>query len=104
MKSLVILLSLPVLFLVSCQPTQVRQEPLPPVFKPTPVTTPPKPKPVSTVENEKPLENELRPLTPDPRNTNPSRQIPRFQVPDNIQPKVPDGINQAEFLELKWTR
>ena len=29
-------------------------------------------------------------------------EIPRFEVPENIQPKMSDGINQAEFIELKW--
>lgn len=87
----------------SCQPTQVVTEPLPPVIKSTPVVSKPKPRPKVAPEIEKPLKDELRPLTPDPVNTNPGREIPRFKVPENIQPKVADGINQAEFLELKWS-
>lgn len=41
-------------------------------------------------------------LTPDPTKLVPVDTIPTFVVPENIQPKVSDGINQAEFIELKW--
>lgn len=44
----------------------------------------------------------IQPLTPDPTAVTPVSDIPRYEVPENVQPQVSDGINQAEFIELKW--
>lgn len=52
----------------------------------------------TTIAKEEPL----NPLIPDPTNLTPLNSVPKFPVPDNIQPKIQDGINQGVFLELKW--
>ncbi len=47
--------------------------------------------------------SELNPLDTNPLNAIPEVEaIPRFQVPENVQPKVTDGIDQGLFIELKW--
>ena len=65
--------------------------------------TPSKPKTTSSPAIVKKEEKKVDPLLPDPVNVTPQvAEIPRFEVPENIQPSVTDGINQAEFIELKW--
>lgn len=62
-----------------------------------------KKKPVSTATAttiSKP--DPVDPLKADPVQITPLNEIPKFKVPENIQPKVTDGINQGLFIELKW--
>lgn len=42
------------------------------------------------------------PLAADPLSVLPGNEVPSFDVPLNVQPKVADGINQGIFIELKW--
>ena len=127
MKFFVYTLPLAVILLASCQKNQPAAT-LPPVVqqkkvanttsktkktsskpkkkktyrKPT-TKTKSKPKPSSTTgkvisENR----DTLTPLNPDPVNVSGEDVIPNFAVPENIQPKVEDGINQGLFIELKY--
>jgi hypothetical protein len=95
---------LPPLLLVSCQTTPIRQEPLPPLVRSSAVDYSEGDSMTSLPDSSRDDidENEIRPLTPDPVNTMPEKKVPRYNVPENVQPKVPDGINQGEFIELKW--
>lgn len=97
----------------SCQQFQPQPATLPPVVEQKPPTVTSKPKRTTRSTNSsKPktnstattinTESEINPLNPDPTKVSAIDEIPRFQVPDNLQPKVSDGINQAEFIELKW--
>ncbi|GHC59573.1 hypothetical protein [Roseibacillus persicicus] len=112
MKKLITVAPLLVLVTTSCQQLQPTPTTLPPVVEKAPtVTSKPtrstrsssssKPKPSSTTTTDK-TESEISPLTPDPTKVATIDEIPRFEVPDNVQPKVSDGINQGEFIELKW--
>jgi hypothetical protein len=99
---LLLLSPLPAL-LLSCQTTPIRQEPLPPVVRSSPADI----RETSTRSIPEPEENdteedEIRPLDPDPVNIAPKKKVPRYDVPENVQPKVSDGINQGLFIELKW--
>lgn len=100
MKILPLLVPASILF-VSCQPITPTQPTLPPVVKSTPVVT----NPTKKYLPRKP-KVEVEAETPDPRIPDPVKpmvtEIPRFKVPENVQPKVSDGINQGEFIELKW--
>ena len=98
------------IFAVSCQNNSVsQQETLPPVVKRAPVESKPKPK-RKKHKSTKPTKPKAEvtpvvvdPTIPDPTNVTPTTTaIPRFKVPENIQPKVQDGIDLGEFIELKW--
>ena len=70
-------------------------------------TTKPKTSSSSSSSSSKPTvtttkKETVSPLIPDPARVAQVTEIPVFKVPDNIQPSIPDGINQAEFIELKW--
>jgi hypothetical protein len=97
----------------SCQQNSTAVETLPPVVEKRPAEV--KPKKRTTRSYKKPSKpkkestattiakkEEINPLAADPVKINPIDEIPRFEVPENVQPKVSDGINQAEFIELKW--
>lgn len=104
-------LAVGVFSLVSCQNpfAKTEPEPVPKVVtyqKPTkkPATTwKPKKTAVVKATPEVELEETISPLTPDPTNTLNKTEIPKFEVPENIQPKVADGIDQGAFIELRWT-
>ncbi|MBK1835349.1 hypothetical protein [Roseibacillus ishigakijimensis] len=78
---------------------------MPPVTQP-PVVTAPEPRPTRVYREETGASDEKKevadPLAPDPSKVGARSTIPRFEVPDNVQPKVSDGINQGQFLELRW--
>ena len=114
MKKIPILLSGFITFAVaSCANNQRQQvQTLPPVVKKASETPKkrtytakkksyPKPK-ASTATTLTDTPSALNPLIPDPIKANPVTEIPRFEVPANLQPKVADGINQGLFIELKW--
>lgn len=91
------------LLLASCQQTPTRQQALPPIIKSEPVVAKPTKKYVAPKPKVEKLPEAPDPKIPDPTKATPSiTEIPRFKVPDNLQPKVSDGINQGEFIELKW--
>jgi len=105
-----LLLTLSASSFVACQnPFQRSPEPQPVpkvVTYQKPKTTTWKPKKtavVNTTSAETVIEDPISPLTPDPTNTLHKTEIPKFEVPDNIQPKVADGIDQGAFIELRWT-
>jgi len=100
------------IFAVSCQKNTVQPQTLPPVVQKAsepskPKYKPKKKKPTSSAIKPK-VKEEIKPLVVDPTIPDPSKvtptvtDIPRFEVPENIQPKVADGINLGEFIELKW--
>lgn len=102
MKILPLLVPAAVL-MASCQQTPAPQKTLPPVIKSEPVKVQPKKKYVAPKPKVEKLPEVPDPKIPDPTRTTPTvTEIPRFKVPDNLQPKVSDGINQGEFIELKW--
>lgn len=112
MKKLLSAIPLVAFLATSCQQNTPVAETLPPVVKKAPtVTSKPKKRNYrSNRPSSKPKvdpvlvkkEETIDPLTPDPTSVVQVAEIPRFEVPDNLQPKVSDGINQAEFIELKW--
>ncbi|MGJ8724011.1 MAG: hypothetical protein ACSHYB_05600 [Roseibacillus sp.] len=119
MKKLLSVIPLVAFLGTSCQQNTPTVKTLPPVVEkkaPTVVskpkkrtyrpkkTTKPKTTPTSTPTPTPttPKEKAFDPLTPDPTQVTQIAEIPRFEVPENIQPNVTDGINQAEFIELKW--
>lgn len=111
-KRMKILLTIPfIVFSISCQQiTPPTVKTLPPVVETSPTQNPKAKKhSPSKIKESKPLAIEapelkstVNPLTPDPSVVTPTTTIPRFEVPENVQPKVSDGINQGEFIELKW--
>ncbi|MEM9283736.1 MAG: hypothetical protein AAGA96_18085 [Verrucomicrobiota bacterium] len=82
---------------VSCQPVTSPPPPVTPIVTKAPEL--PKPKVKKTYQS-KPDVPAVEPL--DTTDVEPL-EIPKFEVPDNIQPKISDGIDQSEFIELKWT-
>ena len=114
MKTLLLIAPVAVLLSVSCAWNTPAVATLPPVVekkaaatsKPNPkkrVTrnrlSSPKPDATATTLTE---EKVVDPLIPDPLNVTPVTDITKFEVPENIQPKFSGGINQGEFIELKW--
>lgn len=114
-KLLLPIVPLAALLTASCQQNSAPVRTLPPVVEQRPVAVS-KPKKRSTrtyrsSNTSKPkidatattiTKEEINPLDADPTKVTPVVEIPRFEVPENVQPKVSDGINQAEFIELKW--
>lgn len=111
-KTLLPVLPLAVIMASSCQQNSTALNTLPPVVekRPAAVSKPKKKsnrststsKPASETTSTDLAANDLNPLQADPAQVTPFNDIPRFEVPENVQPKVSDGINQAEFIELKW--
>ncbi|MDP0490298.1 MAG: hypothetical protein Q7Q71_04525 [Verrucomicrobiota bacterium JB023] len=100
-------------FLVSCQPTSQPRNTVQPVV----TQRPPAPSvpassssqrrtsttPSSVSVPEPKIEPKTESLSkPDPLKSLQKEEVPSFDVPDNIKPKVSDGIDQGVFIELKW--
>ena len=117
MKIIQIGIPLVAVLVSSCQQSRPPVATLPPVVEKQVVSNSTKPKtkkrsyrkPTSSTQTKPTAtattiakEEPVNPLIPDPTNLTPLNSVPKFPVPDNIQPKIQDGINQGVFLELKW--
>lgn len=113
MKKLLFVVPFLAFLVTSCQQNTPVAKTLPPVVEKRPVVSKPKKRSYRSTKPSTPKidstattsseESAINPLAADPLKVTPEvPDIPRFEVPENVQPKVSDGINQGEFIELKW--